>query len=182
MMSEQTVIQTSSTNADKSKLIDDFGQNEDLIKKANKILNRYSLSQVKFKVDRVELEVNQDEINSYIDFLVNGLFKDLSIDYKEKIASIQVTKNEQCYQFEIVDEKKDSFSIYSIKSIRQSHKFCITIYGYRHDVELSYGAKIRRSMFKGGNGLVINELRSLFNNDLSQLLTFLMNQAYNKND
>lgn len=181
-MPEKTLDQILSANTAKSSLISDFSKHNEQTKKAFAILNRYGMSQIKLKVDRVELDVNQHDINSYIDFLLSGLFKDLSIDYKEKVASIQVTKSEQCYQFEIVDEHKDTFSIYSVKSVRSTDRFVISIYGYRQQVHLNYASKLRRSIFGQRDGLIVNELRNVLNNDTNQLLTFLMYHAYDRED
>lgn len=181
MLPEKTFIQASTTNANSYSEMSDFIMDNEKVKEALHILNRYSLSQKKSKIERVEVDVNQNEINSYIDFLLNGLFKDLSIDYKEKVASIQVTKSEQCYQFEIIDEHKDTFSIYSVKSVKSKDKFVISIYGYKQHVHLDYGSKLRRSIFRG-EGLIVNELRSVFDNDINKLLAFLMYHAFNKED
>lgn len=155
---------------------------EDRVQKAKNILNRYGLEGSKIKIDRVEIDVDYISINSYIDFLLNGLFKDLSVDYKEKVASIQVTKNEQFYQFEIVDEKKDSFSIYSIKSIRSTNKFNISIYGFRRDIQLSCYSKLKRSLFNTKNDLILGQLQSIFENNTQQLLTFLLYNSFNKDN
>lgn len=153
---------------------------EDRIQRAKDILNRYGLDESKTKIERIEIDVEYNKINSYIDFLLNGLFKDLSVDYKEKVASIQVTKNEQFYQFEIVDEKKDSFSIYSIKSTRSTNKFNISIYGYRRDVKLNCYSKLKRSLFNNKNDLILGKLQEIFENKTEQLLIFLLYDSFNK--
>lgn len=153
---------------------------EDRVQNANDILNRFGLDELKTKIERIEIDVEYNNINVYIDFLLNGLFKDLSIDYKEKVASIQVTKSDQFYQFEIVDEKKDSFSIYSIKSVRSINKFNISIYGYRRDIKLNYYSKLKRSLLNFKDDLILSKLIKVFENNTQSLLNFLLYNSFNK--
>lgn len=155
---------------------------EQSVQKANDILNRYSLDELKTKIERVEVDVDCSNINNYIDNLLNGHFKDLAVDYKEKLASIQVTKNDQFYQFEIVDEKKDSFSIYSIKSVRSINKFNISIYGYKREIKLSYYSKLKRSLLNSKDDLILYKLLNIFENKTERLLNFLLYSSFNKAD